>query len=129
MIRISINLDILSLYVVMITTRKIVQDKLRSLSSSKELGSLPHLSFYRKLSPLNNMPNWSFMINLLLPPLYMSLCVLVIQKRTTLQSQVRPKITLLPRRNMTIYHLRWFNHLPQLHLPMVLFISNDQVST
>jgi hypothetical protein len=32
------------------------------------------------------------------------------------------------RRKLTIYHLRWFNRLPQLHLPMVLFISNDWVS-
>jgi hypothetical protein len=32
-----------------------------------------------------------------------------------------------PRRKLTIYHLHWFNHLPQLHLSMVLFISNDRV--
>jgi hypothetical protein len=25
-----------------------------------------------------------------------------------------------------IYHFRWYNHLPQLHLPMVLLILNDQ---
>jgi hypothetical protein len=27
-----------------------------------------------------------------------------------------------------IYHLHWFNNLPQLHLPTVLFISNNRVS-
>jgi hypothetical protein len=123
MIRISVNLDILSLSMVMITTRKIVQDVLRSLSSFKGSGSLPHLSFFHNLSLLNNRPTWSFMTNLLLPPLCISLCVLVILPRTMLKSPLEPKIFLLQRRKLRVYHLRWFNH-----LPMVLFISNDWVS-
>jgi hypothetical protein len=127
MIRISINLDILALSIVIITTLKIFQDVPRSLSSSKGPQNLPHLSFCHNLSLLNSRPNWSFMTNPLLPPLRMSLCVLVILRRTTFLLPLRPKITLLQRRNLTICHLRWFNHLPQLHLTMVLFISNDRV--
>jgi hypothetical protein len=77
-------------------------------------------------SLLNNRLNWSSMINLLppLPPTY--LCVMVIQRRMTSHLPLVPKITLPPRRKLTIYHLRWFNNLPRLHLPMVLFISNDR---
>jgi hypothetical protein len=113
---------------VTITTRKIVQDEPRSLNSFKELGILLHVPFCHNLSLLSSRPNWSFITNLLLPPLRMSLCVLVIKKRTTLQSQLGLNITLLQRRTLMIYHLRWVNHLPQLHLPKVLFISNDWVS-
>jgi hypothetical protein len=57
----------------------------------------------------------------------MYLCELVIQKRMTLHLPLEPKITLRQRRKLTICHLCWFNSLPQLHLPTVLFISNDQV--
>jgi hypothetical protein len=89
--------------------------------------NLPHLPFCHNLSLLNNRLNWSFMTNPLLPPLHMSLCVLVILPRMTLPSPLEPKIILLQRRKLTIYHLHWFNHLLQLHLPMVLFISNDRV--
>jgi hypothetical protein len=77
--------------------------------------------------PSQQQTYWSFMTNPLLPPLHMSLCVLVILPRKALPSPLKPKIILLPRRNLMIYHLRWFNSLLQLHLPMVLFISNDQV--
>jgi hypothetical protein len=127
MTSISVNLDILALYVVMITTQNIVQDTLRSLSSFRGLEILPHLPFCHNLSFLNNRPNWSFMANPILPPLHMSLCVLVILPRMTLQSPLEPNIILLQRRKLTIYHLRWFNHLIQLHLPTVLFISNERV--
>jgi hypothetical protein len=100
---------------------------LRSLSSFKGPGNIPHLSFCHNLSLLKDRPNWSFMTNPLLLPLHMSLCVLIILPRTTLQSPLEPKIILLQRRKLTIYHLQWFNLLPQLHLPIVHFISNDRV--
>jgi hypothetical protein len=126
MIRISANPDTLALSVVIITTGNIVQDMSRSLSSFKGPRSLPHLSFCPNLSLLNRNPNWSFTTNPLLPPLPMSLCVLVIQKIMTLHLLLEPKITLPQRIKLTIYHFRWFNRLPQLHLPTVLFISNDR---
>ena len=125
MIRISINLDILSLFVVMIITRKIVHDAPRLLSSSKGPKILLHSSFCHNLSLLSNRPNWSFMTNLLLLPHHMSLCVLVTPRITKLQSQLEPKIILLRKRKLIIYHLCWFNLL-HLHLQMVLFISNDR---
>jgi hypothetical protein len=124
--RISINLDILALFVVTITTRRIVQDASRSLSSFKGPENLLHLSFCLSPSLLNSRPNWSSMTNILLPPLHMSLCVLVILRRTTLPSPLGPKIILLPRRKLTIYHYHWFNRLLQFHLPTILFISNDR---
>jgi hypothetical protein len=127
MIRIIINLDILALFAVMITTRKIFQDALRSLSSFKGPENLPHLLFCHNLSLLNSRPNWEFMTNPLLPPLHMFLCVLVILPRMTFPSPLEQNIILLQRRKLTIYHLRWFNRLLQIHLPTILFISNDQV--
>jgi hypothetical protein len=104
---------------------KYCQDGPRLLSSFKGPRNLPHLSFCPNLSLLNNRPNWSFMTNPLPLLLPMSLCVWVIQKRMVLRLPLRPKITLPQRRKLKIYHLCWFNSLPQLHLPMVLFISND----
>jgi hypothetical protein len=127
--KINLNLVTPALFVVIIITRKIVRDVLRLLSSSKGPENLLHLLFCHNLSLLSSEPNWSFMTKLLLLPHLMSLCVLVILKRTKLQSQLEPKINLHPKRKLMIYHLRWFNLLPQLHLPMVLFISNDRVST
>jgi hypothetical protein len=82
--KININLVTLVLFVVMIVTRKIVQDALRLLSSSKGLGSLLHLPFCHNLSLLISRPNWSFMTKLILPNHLMSLCVLVTLKRTNL---------------------------------------------
>jgi hypothetical protein len=127
MIRINANPDTLALSVVMITTRKIVQDGQRLLSSFKGPRNLPHLPFCPNLSLPNNRPNWSFTTNPLPPLLLMYLCAWVIQKRMTLHLPLGPKITLPQRRKLMIYHLCWFNSLPQLHLPMVLFISNDRV--
>jgi hypothetical protein len=126
MIRINTNLDILALFVVKITTQKIFQDVPRSQSSFKGPKNLLYVPFCFNPSLLNNMPNWSFMINLLLPLLRMSLCVPVILRRMMLHLLLEPNITLLLRRKLMMSHLCWFSHLLQIHLPTVLFISNDR---
>jgi hypothetical protein len=112
----------------MIITQNIVRDMLRLLSSSKGAENLLHLPFCHNLSLLSSKPNWSFMTKLLLLPHPMSLCVLVILKRMKLQSRLEPRINLRQRIKLMIHHLRWFKILPQIQLPIVLFISNDQVS-
>jgi hypothetical protein len=117
--KINVNLITLALFVVMIITKNIVQDALRLLSSSKGLRSLLHLSFCHNLSILSNMLNWSFMTKLLPITHLMSLRLLVTLKRTKLQSQLEPKIILCQKRKLMMYHLRWCNLFPQLHLQMV----------
>ena len=69
-IGISANLDALALSVVMITTRRIVHDVPRSLSSFKEPRNHLHRLSCTNPSHLNNRLSWSSMTNLhLLPPL------------------------------------------------------------
>jgi hypothetical protein len=63
MIGISANLDTLVLSVVMITTRRIVHDAPRSLSSFKELQNHLLQPFCPNPSRLNNRLSWSFMTN------------------------------------------------------------------
>jgi hypothetical protein len=127
MIKKSENLVILVLSVVRTIIRNIVRDVQRLLSSCKEPGHLLHLSFCHNLFLLNNRPNWLFMTNLLPLPHLMYLCVLVTPRKMKLQSLLEPKIILLLKRKLMIHLLHWFNLLHQLHLPMVLFISNDLV--
>jgi hypothetical protein len=125
--KINVNLVTLVLFVVTIITQNIIHNTLRLLSSSKGPGSFLHLSFCHNLSLLSSRPNFSFMINPLPLPHLISLCVLVTPRRMKLQSQLEPNIILHRKRKSMIYHLRWFNVLLQLHLQMVLFISNDRV--
>jgi hypothetical protein len=120
-------LVILVLSVVRTIIRKIVQDVQRLLSSCKEPRHLLHLSFCHNIFLLKNNPNWLFMTNPLpLPPL-MYLCVPVTPRKMKLQSLLKPKIILLLKRKSMIHLLHWLNLFHPLHLPMVLFISNDLV--
>jgi hypothetical protein len=66
MIGISENHDTLVLFVVMITTRRIVHDTLRLLIFFKELQNHLHRPFCPNPSHINNRLSWSFMTN---PPL------------------------------------------------------------
>jgi hypothetical protein len=84
--KINVNLITLVLFVNTTIMRKIVHDMSRSLSSSKGLGSILHLSSCQNSFLLRSRPDWSFMTNPLLLPHIMSLCLLVTLKITKLQS-------------------------------------------
>jgi hypothetical protein len=94
MIKTNVSLTTPTLSVVATIIRNIVQDVPKLLSSSNEPKNLLHLPFCHKISLLNKKPDWSFMTKLPLPLHPMSLCVLVTQKRTKLQSELEPRITL-----------------------------------